>query len=111
MTDANAETEPLCVNEAVNPLSGTDSLFVVDGSGQVQNLGERGTISVVTGSGTETVNLSGSGATITTERFLIYGSGWGHNVGMSQYGAKAMAELGFTYDEILKFYFSGVDVG
>lgn len=111
VTDANAETEPLCVNEAVNPLSGTDSLFVVDGSGQVQSLGERGTITVITGSGTETVNLSGSGATITTERYLISGSGWGHNVGMSQYGAKAMAELGFTYDEILKFYFSGVDVG
>ena len=111
VTDANAEEMPLCVNDANGQLSETDSLFVVDGSGQVQSIGEKGSITVVTGSGTETVRLSGSGATVVTERFLISGSGWGHNVGMSQYGAKAMAELGFTYDEILKFYFSGVDVG
>ena len=111
VTDANAEAIPLCVNDANGQLSETDSLFVVDGSGQVQSIGEKGSITVVTGSGNETVRLSGSGATVVTERFLISGSGWGHNVGMSQYGAKAMAELGFTYDEILKFYFSGVDVG
>lgn len=111
VTDANAEGSLLYINDANGQLSGTDGIFVVDGSGQVQSLGEKSSIAVITGSGTETVSFSGSGATVTTERFLISGSGWGHNVGMSQYGAKAMAELGFTYDEILKFYFSGVDVG
>ena len=35
-------------------------------------------------------------------------SGYGHGVGMSQVGAKAMAEQGFTYDEILKHYYTGV---
>lgn len=34
--------------------------------------------------------------------------GYGHGVGMSQVGAKAMAEQGFTYEEILKHYYSGV---
>ena len=29
---------------------------------------------------------------------------------MSQYGAKAMAQQGYTYDEILKFYYTGVDI-
>ena len=43
----------------------------------------------------------GSGITIT-------GAGWGHGVGMSQYGAKAMAEQGHTYEDILNFYFTGI---
>ena len=29
---------------------------------------------------------------------------------MSQYGAMAMAEAGYTYDQILKFYFTGVEL-
>lgn len=29
---------------------------------------------------------------------------------MSQYGAKTMAEEGFTYDEIIKFYYTGVEI-
>ena len=42
--------------------------------------------------------------------FTFKGSGWGHGVGMSQYGAKGMAEAGYTYDEILTHYFSGAEV-
>jgi len=42
--------------------------------------------------------------------YTFTGKGWGHGVGMSQEGAKGMAEAGFTYDEILKHYFTGVDV-
>ncbi|MEA4919551.1 MAG: stage II sporulation protein D [Clostridiaceae bacterium] len=37
-------------------------------------------------------------------------TGYGHGVGMSQYGAKALAEEGKTYDEIIKWYYSGVDL-
>ncbi len=111
VTDADAEETVLCINEPAGRVPETGSLYAVDGSGQVQSLGEKGKITVITGSGTETLTIGGSGASVSAERYLIAGSGWGHNVGMSQYGAKAMAELGFTYDEILKFYFTGVDVG
>lgn len=34
--------------------------------------------------------------------------GYGHRVGMSQYGARAMAEAGSSYDEILSHYYTGV---
>ena len=34
----------------------------------------------------------------------------GHGVGMSQRGAKKMAELGFSYQEILQFYFPGTEI-
>ena len=42
--------------------------------------------------------------------FLIEGKGYGHGVGMSQWGAKKMAEDGYTYDEILKHYYTGVEI-
>ncbi len=45
-----------------------------------------------------------------TDGFTFTVSGYGHGVGMSQYGAKAMAEQGFTYDEILRHYYTGVTV-
>lgn len=36
--------------------------------------------------------------------------GYGHGVGMSQYGANGMAKSGYTYEQILKYYYSGVDI-
>ena len=36
--------------------------------------------------------------------------GYGHGVGMSQYGAQAMALKGYKYDEILKYYYQGVTI-
>ena len=36
--------------------------------------------------------------------------GFGHGVGMSQYGAQGMALEGYKYDEILKHYYSGVEI-
>lgn len=42
--------------------------------------------------------------------FKILGSGYGHGLGMSQYGAKGMAMLGYTYDQIIKNYYTGVEL-
>ncbi|MDP8958011.1 MAG: SpoIID/LytB domain-containing protein [Actinomycetota bacterium] len=39
---------------------------------------------------------------------VIEGSGWGHQVGMSQYGAKAMADRGAGYRDILAHYYGGL---
>ena len=43
--------------------------------------------------------------------FTFIGKGWGHNVGMSQWGAYAMAKQGYTYLNILQFYYTGITVG
>lgn len=40
----------------------------------------------------------------------IWGRGYGHGVGMCQWGAYGIAKQGKKYDEILKYYFSGVSV-
>lgn len=36
--------------------------------------------------------------------------GWGHSVGLSQYGAYFMGEEGYSYDQIIKHYYQGVDI-
>lgn len=36
--------------------------------------------------------------------------GYGHGVGMSQYGANGMAKQGYSYEEILKHYYTGVNI-
>lgn len=40
-------------------------------------------------------------------RFVLEGRGWGHGVGLSQWGAKALAEQGWTFPRILDHYFPG----
>lgn len=50
-----------------------------------------------------TINKEGNKINITT-------TGYGHGVGMSQYGAQGMANEGYKYDEILKHYYSGVKI-
>jgi len=43
-------------------------------------------------------------------KYTLRGKGWGHGVGMSQNGAIGMAKEGFDYDEILKWYYTGVEI-
>src|SRR5207247_498800 len=44
-----------------------------------------------------------------TARFA--GRGFGHGVGMSQWGAKAMAERGYRAEKILEYYYPGMTLG
>lgn len=44
------------------------------------------------------------------EKVTFVGNGWGHGLGMSQYGALGMASRGYTYQEILKYYYSGIQI-
>ena len=49
--------------------------------------------------------------TYTEEKvFSITTHGYGHGVGMSQYGANAMALAGKTYEEILAHYYPGTQL-
>ncbi len=41
---------------------------------------------------------------------IFYGQGWGHGVGFSQWGAKDLAERGWNYRKILRFYFPGTKI-
>lgn len=42
--------------------------------------------------------------------YSFTGRGWGHGVGMCQYGAYGLAKMGQKYDQIVKHYYTGVDL-
>lgn len=90
-------------------LSTLNGAYAVDGSGAMTTLTE-GSVYAIGGDGTisqvQPSATSGSGSGV----FTITGSGWGHNVGMSQWGAYAMAQQGFSYRDILTFYYTGIEV-
>jgi stage II sporulation protein D len=43
--------------------------------------------------------------------FVISGRGWGHGVGMAQWGAYGYAQQGYSYDDILAHYYKGTTIG
>lgn len=47
----------------------------------------------------------------TVNQVRVWGGGWGHNLGMSQYGAHGRGRLGQSFIEILKAYYTGVEIG
>lgn len=49
-------------------------------------------------------------AMTATPQFRFIGLGFGHGIGMSQFGTKAFAELGYDYQKILQYYYSGVTI-
>jgi stage II sporulation protein D len=74
---------------------------------------------VISADGTTKLNkdklaiISSKGVSIVdtdSKAYNFEGRGWGHGIGMSQYGAKQMAEEGYAYDEILKHYYTGVTI-
>jgi stage II sporulation protein D len=55
--------------------------------------------------------LAAAASASAADRLTIRGAGWGHGVGMSQYGALGFAQHGKTYREILGHYYSGTAIG
>jgi len=104
------------VNDDDTKLKTLEGVTVLSGKGTLSTL-EGDSFTVLTADGTNTVkagsgkNASSSGSKNSKKGvFVIEGMGSGHNLGMSQYGAKAMAEAGYDYDEILEFYFTDITI-
>ncbi|WP_018923159.1 stage II sporulation protein D [Salsuginibacillus kocurii] len=60
----------------------------------------------------EALNLDSSDFNwrVEGEEVVIETRGWGHGVGMSQYGAEGMARSGHTYEEIIHHYYQDVTI-
>ena len=56
--------------------------------------------------------LRSTAFSVTMENDVVFfhTRGYGHRVGMSQYGANAMAKAGKTWEEILQYYYTGTDL-
>ncbi len=61
---------------------------------------------VGTSSTTETVTVKAS----NSGNFIFVGKGWGHGVGLSQIGVRDLADLGYSAEEILPKYFTGIEI-
>ncbi len=93
-------------------------IFSKNSSGRVDNVG------VVTETGEEKIpankfrlavgpNLLRStnfGVTVRDGAAIFNGRGWGHGVGMCQWGAYYMSKKGFSAEEILRFYYPGAKI-
>ena len=55
--------------------------------------------------------LAGSPAALASDLITVEGGGWGHGIGMPQYGARALAESGRSGEQIIQHYYSGVQFG
>jgi stage II sporulation protein D len=88
----------------------TQGLFAIGAQGGIAPLPPQEAISIIGGDGRLHPLPVNPNSGVNTGVYTVRGSGLGHNVGMSQWGARCMADLGFTYDEILKHYFTGVEI-
>lgn len=56
------------------------------------------------------IRSTGFEVKLTDEGFTFIGVGYGHGVGLCQWGAKRRAEEGFSYREILSYYYPGTRI-
>ena len=97
----------------------SDVTVLVDGKEEKKQLGELTIVTAdgeakSTGSGEKLtiVGAEGQTAEVTSAptEYIFTGKGYGHAVGMSQEGAKGMADAGFKFDEILTHYYTGTQI-
>ncbi len=86
----------------------TKSIYAVDGENTIPQIIDLANSYIIDGE----LNKRPSRGTKSsnTGDFIIEGKGYGHGVGMSQWGAKGMAESGYSCEEILKHYYTGVEI-
>ncbi|WP_235540819.1 SpoIID/LytB domain-containing protein [Paenibacillus sp. Root52] len=100
-------------------IAGTGSYTVLGADGNTASkTGSQGA-AVLSASGTGTssgnalVVMSGDGqarAVTQGQNFMFIGQGNGHGLGLSQWGAKGMADEGYDYQEILKHYYQNATI-
>ena len=106
---ANDPAEQLSIDAKYYAIGASGEITTVDGD-SIYAISGTGSVEIVEA---EQINDSGGSATgLVNNVFTINGTGRGHLVGLSQWGAYSMALYhNMNYLEIIKFYFTGVDVG
>ncbi|MFC5402055.1 SpoIID/LytB domain-containing protein [Cohnella soli] len=79
--------------------------------GSIQVIGADGSVKQLQGPNLFIMDGSGSlRAATTTPQFVFTGKGFGHGLGMSQWGARGLAEQGYDYQSILLYYYKNVTI-
>jgi len=95
------------------------SYTVLGADGATSTIGSSQSAGVLSASGK--VNVNGSGTVVmggdysaraitNSSGFLFIGQGYGHGLGMSQWGVKGMADIGYDYQQILQHYYQNVTI-
>ena len=111
LTDStvNGNSSAWKISNGDSSASPGDDICVIGGNGKVRKLD----CDTVYGyNGASTVKLGGTAVseTVTGDTANFSGNGYGHGVGMPQDSAVEMAKQGFTYEEILEYYFTDIKV-
>lgn len=93
------------------PVSGWIRDFVWEPSGTVNTVNIGG-IRLTGGQARKLLDLRSAcfGVSVSGEKMTFHVTGYGHGVGMSQYGANAMARQGKKFEDILTWYYTGAQV-
>lgn len=97
--------------DLTGPVSGWLSDFVWEPSGTVSRV-KVGGVSVTGGQVRKLLGLRSAcfSVSVSGEEMTFHVTGYGHGVGMSQYGANAMARQGKSFRDILGWYYTGTQV-
>lgn len=103
-----------------------DELIIVGENSTIKVISERNVRFVLANEQTKVQRQTGDESTVSTmlpsafavialqkeddevTGYTVTGGGYGHGIGMSQNGAKDMAEMGYDYEQILQFFYEGI---
>jgi len=70
-----------------------------------------GSTMATTTTATTTASVPTTSVSTARSALVLTGHGWGHGLGLAQWGAYGYAKHGWTYDQILAHYYSGTTLG
>ena len=109
-----ASTQPnqkVMVSNGTNTSSLDDESYLISGNGQISRHSTKNLFAFNSGSPVKLVEGDGIIAETNVNGTVTFkGYGYGHGVGMPQDSAIEMAKKGFTYVDILKKYYTGIDI-
>lgn len=95
------------ISSDITPVFNSDGTFTLGGQKfAFEGMYNPSSTSVSASAGSDTLSTF----TASGSSYNFSGSGSGHGIGLSQYGAKEMAENGYTYISILKHYYTGITI-
>ncbi len=100
------DNSKIYINDGTSYITGLTDTFAITHRGTIVPV-DTNSRAVLTSEGLTTVSSASASGEST---FTFDGKGWGHSLGLSQYGSRGMSGLGWTYDQILKYYFTGVQI-
>ncbi len=95
---------PIVANSNTEYLLDSQNMYIISAEGTSTVASPKNGIEVLTSGGMKTIG------TVTDRLFTISGEGYGHGVGMSQYGAMTLAEQGHDFRYILGIYYPGTEI-